>query len=184
MRLLSRPMRNMRNVNPTKKTQMMINGWNTVWFVCPLSWSTDAEVWSVAFLMTCLRNRNGCSPQKSAFIMITTTVLWYLGFLMNLYFISFSLFFLLSRQSPPTDWLTLFEVNLVPRAFYLRKWLEDTRLEATLAQGKGRGEEGVLPGVFGGEDEQPGSPYPELISNQICSFSTHFQAGSQNTEYW
>ena len=26
LRLLSRPMRNMRNVNPTKKTQMMING--------------------------------------------------------------------------------------------------------------------------------------------------------------
>ena len=55
-------------------------------------------------------------------------------------FYQFQPFFLLSRQSPPTDWPTLFEVNLVPRAFSLRKWLEETRLEVALAQGKrGRG---------------------------------------------
>lgn len=99
--------------------------------------------------------------------------------------LSVSAFFFscLDRAHRQTDWLCLRSTSF-PGLFYLRKWLEDTRLEATLAQGKGRGEEGVLPGVFGGEDEQPGSPYSELISNQICSFSTHFQAGSQNTEYW
>lgn len=98
-------------------------------------------MWSVAFLMTCLRNRNRCSPQKSAFIMITTTVLWYFGFLMNLYFISFNFFSCLDMQSQLTGWPTLFEVSLVPRAFSLRNWFEETRLEAALA----RWEEGDTP---------------------------------------
>lgn len=174
MRLLSRTMRNMRNVNPTKKTQMMINGWNTVWFVSSsvlINWC-----WSVVG-----RIFNDMSSEWEW--LFTSEICfyhdYYYSFMISgisdeFVFYQFQPFFLLSRQSPPTDWLTLFEVNLVPRAFYLRKWLEDTRLEATLAQGKGRGEEGVLPGVFGGEDEQPGSPYPELISNQICSFSNPF----------
>ena len=98
-------------------------------------------MWSVAFLMTCLRNGNGCSPQKSdIFIMITTTVLWYLGFQMNLYFIlSFSFFSVMSRQSQPTDWPTLFVVTLFPGTFSLRKWFEDTRLEGNLARGGGGG---------------------------------------------
>lgn len=123
IRLVSRPMRNMRNVNPTKKTQMMINGWNTVSFVWPLSWSTDAECGRSHFLRTCLRNRNGCSPQKSAFIMITTTVLWYLGFLMNLYFISFSLFFsCLDRAHRQTDWLCLRSTSF-PGLFLLENGL-------------------------------------------------------------
>lgn len=63
-------------------------------------------------------------------------------------FYQFQPFFLLSRQSPPTDWLTLFEVNLVPRAFSLRKWLEDTRLEVTLAQGKRERGGGGTPWCF------------------------------------
>lgn len=102
-------------------------------------------------------------------------------------FYQFQPFFPLSRQSPPTDWPTLFEVNLVPRAFSFRKWLEDTRLEVTLAQGKGGGGRGggVLPGVFGGEDGQPGSPFfLNLFQTKYALFHTHFQTGSQNTEYW
>ena len=131
-------------------------------------------MWSVAFLMTCLRNRNGCSPQKSAFIMITTTVLWYLGFLMNLYFISFNFFFL-SRHAEPTDRLTDF-VWGQPRS-------QETRLEATLAWGEGGWGGGATPWCsWWGWAARPGSPYPEPISNRICSFSHPFS--DRQPKYW
>ena len=181
-------MRNMRNVNPTKKTQMMINGWNTVSFVWPLSWSTDAECGRSHFLRTCLRNRNGCSPQKSAFIMIYYYSFMILGISDQFVFYQFQPFFLLSRQSPPTDWPTLFEVNLVPRAFSFRKWLEDTRLEVTLAQGKGGGgREGRRGYSLVFLVVRMGSPVLHILNlfqTKYALFHTHFQTCHQNTEYW
>ena len=140
-------------------------------------------MWSVAFLMTCLRNGNGCSPQKSdIFIMITTTVLWYLGFQMNLYFIlSFSFFSVMSRQSQPTDWPTLFVVTLVPGTFSLRKWFEDTRLEGNLARGGGGGGYSL---VFLVGMSIPVLHILNLFQTKYALFHTHFQTGSQNTEYW
>ena len=135
-------------------------------------------MWSVAFFNDVSSESEWLFTSEICFYHDYYYSFMILGISDEFVFYQFQPFFPLSRQSPPTDWPTLFEVNLVPRAFSFRKWLEDTRLEVTLAQGKGGGgeggEEGVLPGVFGGEDGQPGSPYPELISNQICSFSHPF----------
>ena len=145
-------------------------------------------MWSVAFFNDVSSESEWLFTSEICFYHDYYYSFMILGISDEFVFYQFQPFFPLSRQSPPTDWPTLFEVNLVPRAFSFRKWLEDTRLEVTLAQGKGGGgREGRRGYSLVFLVVRMGSPVLHILNlfqTKYALFHTHFQTGSQNTEYW